>query len=196
MVFVSSRENLPELLSQAETLVALCKQLDYQQIIAHDAKAVAALQDAIRLIRGSLPIKDEALSDYAERQSVHVAEPVVIDKAALLERRRQFVEALGRAGLADRLGKIYASGAETRLIGFRDAPHKRGLPQFDMVVGPDFSPIAGYHGIFIGTQEVFSFVLPHPADDHIWQVRERHRFNALERMVDLVSMLSAGFPVQ
>jgi len=192
---LNNKENLPELLRQAETLVSLCKQLDYQQIIAHDPKAVAALQDAVRLLRGTLPGGDEALSEYAAAQATRVTHEQVTDKAALLERRRSFVEALGRAGLADRLGKIYSTGAETRMVGLRDAPHRRGLPQFDMVVGPDFSPQAGYHGIFIGVQEIYSFVLPLPADEHIWQVRERHRFTELERMVDLVSMLSAGFPV-
>lgn len=188
------REDVPELLRQAETLVGLCKQLDYPQIIAHDPKAVAALQDAIRLIKGTLPRGDDMLADYAQAQA-SVSAPPIIDKGAQLERRRLFVEALGRAGLADRLGKIYSTGAEARVIPLRDAPHKRGLPQFDMVVGPDFSPQAGFHGIFIGSQEVYAFVLPLPAEENIWQVRERHRFSELERMVDLVGLLSAGFPV-
>lgn len=192
---MNPKTNLPEVLSQAETLVELCKQLDYAQIVAHEPAAVAALQSAIRAIRGSVPISDEALANYASRQAASTVVEPVADKAALLERRRRFVEALGSAGLADRLGKIYATGAATRLVPLRDAPHTRGLPQIDMVVGPDFSPQAGYHGIFIGSQEVFSFVLPEPAEEHLWQVRERHRFTELSRMVDLVSMLSAGFPV-
>lgn len=191
---MSLKESVPELLRQAETLVGLCKQLDYSQIIAHDPQAVAALQDAIRLIRGTLPATDDMLTDYAQAQTT-VSASQNLDKGAQLERRRLFVEALGKAGLADRLGKIYSTGAETRVIPLRDAPHKRGLPQFDMVVGPDFSPQAGYHGIFIGSQEVYAFVLPLPAEENIWQVRERHRFSELERMVDVVGMLSAGFPV-
>jgi hypothetical protein len=80
-------------------------------------------------------------------------------------------------------------------VAFRDAPHKLGLPQFDMVVGPDYAPVSGYHGVFIGNQEVMSCVLPLPAESHQWQVRERQRFSDLTQVVDLVSLLSAGFPV-
>ncbi|HEY3699320.1 MAG TPA: hypothetical protein VGK97_08315 [Spongiibacteraceae bacterium] len=183
-------------------LVEICKRLDYQEIIAHRPEAVAALQNAVRIIRGSLPSEAEAneeLENYAtkpEARAEAVTDPEkVTDKAALLERRRLLVEALGQAGLADRLGKVYCSETAQRLIAFREIPHKQGLPQFDMVVGPDYSPQSGYHGVFIAEQEILSCLLPQPCDTVQWQIRERHRYANLEQVVDLVSMLSAGFPV-
>jgi hypothetical protein len=189
---VNSKDDIDNLLRQAVDLVEICKRLDYQQIIAHKPEAVAALQDAMRVIRGTLP-NAEPLENYASKPVT--PEPAPVDKAALLERRRQLVEVLGHAGLAERLGKVYNTEAEQRLIAFKDIPHKQGLPQFDLVVGPDFSPQSGFHGIFIGEQEVMSCLLPAPADTVQWQIRERHRFANLEQAVDLVSMLSAGFPV-
>lgn len=195
---LSNKENLQLLLRQAMDLVEICKRLDYQEIIAHKPEAVAALQDAVRIIRGSLPGEvDEGLENYATKPEARekAGENVVTDKAALLERRRFLVEALGQAGLADRLGKVYCTDTAQRLIAFREIPHKRGLPQFDMVVGPDYSPQGGYHGIFIAEQEISSCLLPQPCDTVQWQIRERHRYANLEQVVDLVSMLSAGFPV-
>ena len=189
---MNNKENLDHLLRQAMDLVEMCKQLDYQEIIAHKPEAVAALQNAVRLIRGTLPVNEE-LGNYAAKQEERAERTV--DKAALLERRKLFVEALGQAGLADRLGKVYCTESAQHLVAFREIPHKRGLPQFDMVVGPDFSPQSGYHGIFIGEQEVLSCLLPQPCDTQQWQIRERHRFSSREQVVNLVSMLSAGFPV-
>lgn len=190
---MTNKDDINQLLRQAVDLVEMCKRLDYQQIIAHKPEAVEALKDAMRIIRGSLPQSGEALGDYAEKPVVR--EPPPVDKAALLERRRHLVEVLGHAGLAERLGKIYCTEVAQRLIAFKDIPHKQGLPQFDLVVGPDFAPQGGYHGIFIGEQEVMSCLLPLPCDTVQWQIRERHRFASLDQAVDLVSMLSAGFPV-
>jgi hypothetical protein len=118
-----------------------------------------------------------------------------LEKAALLERRRHFVEALSQGGLGKRLGKVYSSVDDRRLLAFREVPHQQGLPKFDMVVGPDYSPISGLHGIFIGAHEVMSCVLPSPAESHHWQVRERHQYTKPSQVVDLVSMMSAGFPI-
>lgn len=189
---VNSKDEIQQLLSQAGDLVEMCKRLDYQQIIAHKPEAVAALKDAMRIIRGSIN-DNESLDDYASKQVVR--EPTPEEKAALLERRRQLVEVLGHAGLAERMGKVYSTEASQRLIPFKDIPHKHGLPQFDLVVGPDFSPQSGFHGIFIGEQEVMSCLLPAPAGSVQWQIRERHRFASLDQAVDLVGLLSAGFPV-
>lgn len=189
---VNSKDDIQQLLSQAVDLVEMCKRLDYQQIIAHKPEAVAALKDAMRIIRGS--INDEPLDNYANKQVVRESSPE--EKAALLERRRHLVEVLGHAGLAGRMGKVYSTEATQRLIPFKDIPHKHGLPQFDLVVGPDFSPQSGFHGIFIGEQEIMSCLLPVPAETVQWQIRERHRFANLDQAVDLVGSLSAGFPVK
>jgi hypothetical protein len=190
---------MKELIRRAEELMSLCKGVDYQSILQHDAAAVAALQDVLQILKKTLPRGDEDLDSYAQAQPGARSRAAVpesaAEKAALLERRRHFVEALSQGGLGNRLGKVYSSLDERRLLPFREAPHQQGLPKFDMVVGPDFSPISGLHGIFIAAQEVMSCVLPSPFESHQWQVRERHRFANNLQVVDLVSMLSAGFPV-
>jgi hypothetical protein len=196
---LDNKANMKELIQRAEEFTRLCKGVDYPAILAHNAEAVAALQDVLIVLKKALPRNNEDLNDYAQAQSgprkrVNKTESDP-EKAALLERRRHFVEAFSQAGLGNRLGKIYSSLDERRLLAFREAPHQQGLPKFDMVIGPDFSPVNGLHGIFIGAQEVMSCVLPSPSESHQWQVRERHRFSNNLQVVDLVSMLSAGFPI-
>lgn len=188
---------MKELIQRAEEFTRLCKSVDYQSVLAHDAAAVAALQDVLQVLKKTLPRGGEDLGDYASTQAGarqrSAAPESSAEKKALLERRRIFVEAFSQAGLGNRLGKIYSSTDDRRLLAFREVPHQAGLPQFDMVVAPDYSPVGGLHGIFIGSQEVMSCVLP--SESHQWQVRERHRFANNLQVVDLVSMLSAGFPI-
>lgn len=190
---MDKKDNLRELFLQAEKFLQLFNGLDYAAIIAHEPSAVAALQDVVRSIRGTSANADEALSDYATLSQQLVA-PAADDKRLLVERRRSFVEVLSQVGLGARLGKVYCTQAESRLALFRDVPHKQGLPQFDMVVAADYSPQNGYHGIFVGAQEVMSWILPTPYE-RPWQLHERHRFATLDQMAELVGLLGAGFPV-
>jgi hypothetical protein len=193
------KENMKELIQRAEEFTRLCKSVDYQSVLAHDAAAVAALQDVLQVLKKTLPRNGDDLADYASKQPQarqrDMSAETSAEKKALLERRRHFVEAFSQAGLGNRLGKIYSPIDDRRLLAFREAPHQEGLPHFDMVVAPDYSPVAGLHGIFISAQEVMSCVLPSPFESHQWQVRERHRFANNLQVVDLVGSLSAGFPI-
>jgi len=184
-------------LDRALALLQLCRRLDYEAILDHQGEAVETLREVVQILRQSLP--EGAQGDGGAAADVETvsdaADPDLADKGALLERQRRFVEALSRAGIGNRLGKLYCSDAPSRQVAFREAPHKLGLPHFDMVIAADYAPVSGYHGIFIGAQEVASCVLPLPAESHQWQIRERHRFADARRAAELVSLLSAGFPV-
>jgi len=183
-------------LDRCQALLDLCRRVDYAGVIAHQPAAVATLADVLQSLRqltaASAPAMAREVADEMQRPA---SPPDSQDKSRQLEHQRQVTEALSRAGFGDRLGKLYCSTAERRQIAFRDTPHKLGLPQFAMVVAPDYAPLNGFHGVFVGAQEVFSCVLPLPAQEHQWQIRERHRFANLSQLVTLVGMLSAGFPV-
>ncbi len=188
------------LYDEAGRVVRLCETLDFEGIVQHRPKAVSALQNVVRTLNLTLPRRGGDRSAVEGGIEDVRAAPVVrqkddTDAAELQQRRRQLVEALTNAGLADRMGKIYSSLSDDHLQPFRNAPHKMGLPTFDMVLAPDFSPEAGLHGVFIGTQEVMSCLLPGADSNRPWQVRERARFGTLDEMADIVSLMSAGFPV-
>jgi len=190
---LDNKNKLQAQLDRALSLLQLCQRVDHAAVLAHEPVAVETLHEVVRILRSSLLAEDL----FPSASEPDEDEPAMAQqgKSALLERQRRFVEALSRAGLGDRLGKLYCSTAERRLVAFREAPHKRGLPQFDMVVAADYAPLSGYHGIFVGAQEVVSCVLPLPAESHQWQVRDRHRFSDATRAAELVSLMSAGFPV-
>ncbi|MET0379828.1 MAG: hypothetical protein ABW049_12625, partial [Spongiibacteraceae bacterium] len=184
---------------EAGRLVRLCEALDFEGIVQHRPKAVSALQNVVRTLNltlprrvGDKPVVGGGIVDV--RVAPTLLEAAGDDAAELQLRRRQLVESLTRAGLGDRMGKIYSSLTDDHLRPFRDAPHKMGLPAFDMVLAPDFSPETGLHGIFIGVQEVVSCLLPGADSSRTWQVRERARFGNPEELVDIVSLMSAGFP--
>jgi hypothetical protein len=191
---LDKKDHLRALFVRADEYLQRFNRLDYAAIIAHKPEAVAVLQEVVRSIRGALPRDSEALDGYAQPPQGRAKGVPDDDKSSMVERRRSFVEALSHSGLGARLGKVYCTQAETRVTAFRDVPHKTGLPQFDMVVAADYSPQAGYHGIFVAAHEVMSWVLPSPYD-RPWQLRERHGFASLEQMTELVGLLGAGFPV-
>jgi hypothetical protein len=64
-----------------------------------------------------------------------------------------------------------------------------------MVIAPDFSPEDGLHAIVVAPQEILSCLLPGADSTRPWQVRQRVRYSSGEELVDLVSLISAGFPV-
>ncbi len=187
-----------QLRRDALQMVAASRGLDYAAIVAHQPEAIARLRQVateLRLELGRLRSgSDEALDAYARVQPQPSGRPVVASEA-LAERRRHCVDALGRAGLGARLGKLYCSNAEQRLVPFKEAPHKRGLMPFDMVVAADYTPGEGYHGIFITASEVVAGFLPRSADGRDWQLRARAPYANLAQMVEKVGLMSAGFPV-
>lgn len=193
--------------AEAGRVVRLCESLDFQGIIQHRPKAIEALQNAVKVLNLRLPRSGFEVG--AEPSSMHesivdsVAAPDATavhspekEKAELQERRRQLVGAISHGGLGDRLGKMYSSLADVRLQPFREAPHKMGLPTFDLVLAPDFSPEAGLHVILIAAQEIVSCVLPNADANRPWQVRQRARYSNADELVDIVSLMSAGFPIE
>jgi hypothetical protein len=188
-------DKIDQLYEEAGQVVRLCEALDFEGIVRHRPQAVSALQNVIRVLKLELPrLRDGGGVERGEAQSARAAAPGE-DREAVQLRRRQMVEALTQAGLGDRLGKIYSTHVERRIQPFREVPHKMGLPMFDMVIAPDFSPEDGLHAIFVAPQEILSCLLPGADSTRPWQVRQRVRYSSAEELVDLVSLISAGFPV-
>jgi len=108
------------------------------------------------------------------------------------QRQQEVVAQLSDEGFAKRLGNVYDSMSDARSVPFSEVKHARGLPVFDMVLAPDFSPVSGLHGIFISPLEVFTAVLADPGD-HEWKILKRRAYSSNEEMAKFVTLLSAGF---
>lgn len=194
----NNNDKIDELYEEADRVIRLCESLDFDGIVKHRPQAVSALQNVVRVLKLELPNirTDEDLGNYAAAAPKPKPVATEDDKAQLQARRRQMVEAMTQAGLGDRLGKIYSTRAEKRIQPFREVPHKMGLPTFDMVVAPDFSPEDGLHAIFIAGHEILSCILAGADSTRPWQVRQKVRYANAEELVDIVSLMSAGFPVE
>lgn len=195
---MNNKNGSPQLQQDALQLVEASRRLDYHAILAHDPVAIARLRQVATDLRLDLDrlrkSSDQALADYAQAQP-QPRERQVAPEVTDQERRRRCVDALTKAGLGGRLGKLYSSGSAQRLVPFREAPHKRGLVPFDMVVAADYMPGDGFHGIFVTAGEVISGLLMQPVDERSWQLRARAPYANLAQMVEKVGLMSAGFPV-
>lgn len=166
--------------------------LDYKAILAHEEKAVAKLNRVLQKLSINPARVRDPLGNYASRQSGAraTAQPELSRK----DRVQLLTDTLAKEGFGERLDKVYNSFSKDRVTPIDRVPHHRGLPGFQIVVAPDFAPISGMHGIFIVGNTVRSFVLPSDSQGG-WQLVRQKDFASMEQMVELVTLISAGFDV-
>ena len=196
---MNNKKTVRQLSQYARELVEASRRLDYPAIVAHEGAAISQLRQVageLRLDLGRLrgDVDEQRQSAYAQLQPPPKRRPVA-EPTSVHERRRRCADALTKAGLGARLGKLCCSNSAQRLVPFREAPHRRGLPPFDMVVAADYMQGEGFHGIFITADEVLSGWLLQPAEGRDWQLRVRSRYTSLAEMTEKVGLMSAGFPV-
>jgi hypothetical protein len=190
------------LLSNADKVIAACKSLDYQGIIEHKPAEVEKLKSVLRNLSICARRAGESLDDYARRQerqrtdtrSQAKDERVVESKKDIQARQQRIIEHLNHEGFNERIGKVYNSFSKSRSSAFNQVPHRRGLPPFDIVLAPDFAPVAGLHGIFITADEVMSVILASEGQSNSdWEIMKRKPYHSSTEMVELVTLVAAGF---
>ncbi len=136
-------ESLGELMEQLRTATRTVHDIDLDRAGIGDPEFIEEVDGAIETLRG-------------------VSEHGVLSKDPL-------VTLLQRHGFGARLDKVFSGkrGSPHRPI---EGVHRRGLPEFDICLAPDFSPIDGLHGIFVTRRSVFCATLPFPMGDHDWRV--------------------------
>jgi hypothetical protein len=190
------------ILADANKVLSGSKSLDYKRVARHDQQEIEKLWQVLNeldIMPGQAwcdQFNQHAHTSAVSGKSVGRERADVsgmTEREAKITRRSEIIEEINEGGFGDRVGKVYDSFAEQRVIALRDVPHRRGLPVFEVVVAPDFAPISGMHGIFISNLEVASAILAFPCDEHDWQVLNRKNYLSLEEMTEYVTLLSAGF---
>ncbi|ARN75469.1 hypothetical protein [Oceanicoccus sagamiensis] len=204
-------------LENADALLSASKSIDFQKILSHDSAEVEKLKGALASLQIDRKRSDESLEQYASKPAgpsgsnesfdslddlpplddmAMVGSDESVDQAgfeAPFSNKEQIIEALAAEGLDGRAGMVYNSFSDSRTLPFSQAHHRRGVPQFDVVVAPDFAPVSGMHGVFITTSEIMSIILPSDNASADWQILKRKRFSSSEEMIDYLSLISAGF---
>lgn len=178
---------IEKIIDQAGQVVDAIKGVDLKGVLAHEPEAVAHLEAVLALLNSDQPSANLEASESLE--AVEVEE----SRDAMLMRHGQMLSALKAEGFDGRLGKVYNSASEDRTLEFRKVPHRKELPSFDMVVAADYAPSAGLHGIFIGAKHVYSAVLPSPMEQNNWKVLKSRGYDSDDEMIEIVTLLSAGF---
>jgi hypothetical protein len=190
------------IIAEADKLLLASRSLNYAKIGAHDLEEVAKLRAALLDLKISNS-NDDAIDSYAIRQVTRNSDLgggskfLYQDDKEIKERRSRVCESLGNEGFEDRVSQVYNSFVGSRRMRIDEVPHRVGLPEFDVVIAPDFAPNPGLHGIFISSKAVMSITLAldESEDGKRWKVLKRKEFSSEDEMVECATLMSAGFDV-
>lgn len=194
------------ILEKADQLLAASKSLDYNRITLHEPDAIEKLQEVLDGLQITKKNIAESLDQYAQQQQGPIASVGELDDLTSAEiagsdvvnivvQREQLLSQLVDEGFGDRVGQVYNSFASTRSLSFEQAPHHRGIPDFQVVMAPDFTPVAGLHGIFISATEIMSIILPSDSSIADWAVLKSKPYNDADEMTEFLTLIAAGFDV-
>jgi hypothetical protein len=181
----------PLIIDAAHRLLSVLRYLDFKAIVRHDKLAVSQLQQALQVMGVKPGVSRSLQNTSAIPRPIPKASPQLTNVVST-DKRLDIKTALNGEGFADRLGFIYNSESEQRMVNFDKVPHRSGLPTFLFVIAPDFAPIAGYHGIFVTATEVFAAILP-ATGGGMWKIDERRTYADVPQMAEWVTLLCAGF---
>jgi len=187
-------------------MLVASQNLDYRKILSHEADEIAKLRHSLAGL--NIRWDSDSLGDYASKQETRQYSTDSTSKASsegadtraaldldTVERQGQIIESLSAEGFSERSGNVYSSFVKSRSLPFKQVPHRIGLPDFDVVVAPDFAPNPGLHGIFISAGEVMSITLAIKEGNTAgqWQIEKQKDYSSEEQLVDYVTLMSAGF---
>lgn len=182
---------IKKIISQADQVVNAIKSIDFEAVVAHQPKAIEQLEAVLAVL--NTQSGEQASERQAAEQKAVVDDAQLESREEQLMRHSQILSSLKQEGFDGRLGKVYNSSSESRVMEFRQVPHRKELPDFDMVVAADYAPSAGLHGVFISPKRVYSAVLETPLEQNKWRVLKSRSYHSMAEMIETVTLLSAGF---
>ena len=171
-------KSLSELVDIAKRAQDIISRLDLDAVSRHDPAEVAKLQriaDAVSALDNGEQVNFVPGVDEDEN-ALPVIDPAKARATALLA----FLE---RQGLSARLGRVYVAGIPEPVKPLAFVPHLDGLPDFDMCVAPDWSPVDGAHGVLISERGVFAALVPAPVDENRWRIMRSSPYDSDAEMV-------------
>lgn len=190
------------LFASADKLLKASQSVDYRALIKHHNVAVRQLNEALNIANreveelfpgraGQFDSGSGSQGDYADRQSTSSTsgsgQAFAVDSQDAIMRRGEIMELISSAGFGDRIDKVYYAQSDVSTKNFKGVAHTSGLPEYEVVVAPDYTPKNGIHAVFITGNSVFSAALCYPEKDNQWVVLEKKPYEESYELLELAA---------
>ena len=174
-----SEDSVRDWMDRARRAHDLLDRLNLDGVADHDPEAIEKLSKVTI-----------ALEQLSEGRNVEYVPGVDENEAPTLDehqiRRSELLAVLSKAGLGDRLGRVFLHGAVEPTTALDLIPHRDGLPDFDVCIAPDHTPAEGAQGIFVSQRGVFAALIPEPVTRHKWRILRSRPFDDHGEMLETV----------
>ncbi len=190
------KNSFGDLFASADKVLKASQSVDYRAVVKHHRVAVRQLNEALKLagmeIEGLFPGRGK---DFRSSELAFDGSPTTSDAAAASgqsssdanNRRDELLELVGSAGYGARVDMVYYAQSDTPTKAFSSVAHRSGLPAFEVVLAPDYTPKNGVHAVFITANSVYTAALCYPEKDHQWQVLINKPFDEDYEMLELLT---------
>ena len=180
-------DSLEAWINRAKRAHELVDAVDLKKVAQHDEIEVAKVGQVTSALRDL-----EQGHDVDHVEGVDEVVPVM-DETML--RKAELIEKLSGAGWADRISRVLSvHGDAIELMPLDLIPHSEGLPEYDLCVAPEASPLSGHFGLFVSTSGVFAASIADPPSKHHWRIARSRPFdNDQELFASLKSFAQSAF---
>ena len=163
-------DSLEAWISRAKRAHELVDAVDLKKVAEHDEMEVAKVGQVTSALRD--------LEQGHDVDHVEGVDEVVPEMDENMLRKAELIEKLSAAGWADRISRVLSvHGDDADLRPLDLIPHTEGLPDFDICVAPNVSPLSGHFGLFVSPSGVFAASIADPPSKHHWRIARSRPFD-------------------
>jgi hypothetical protein len=174
-------KSLAELLEIAKRAQDIIARLDLEAVSKHDPAEVSKLK---RIADAVTALDNGEQVDFVPGVDEDETVMPVIDPAKA--RASALLALLERQGYSERLGRVFVAGIAEPLKPLAYVPHLDGLPEFDMCVAPEWSPVDGAHAVLVSERGVFAALVPTPVDENRWRIMRSAPYESESEMLTVL----------
>lgn len=192
---MTDNNSFEHLFASADKVLRASQSVDYRAVVKHHNTAVRQLNEALKLagieVEGIFPGRggefrsgDTSLHRSSAGSDVGMQSAQPANTEA---RSAEIFELINSSGYGDRIGKVYYAQSDAPIKALDGVEHRSGLPAFEVVLAPDYTPKNGVHAVFVTANSVYTAALCYPEKEHQWQVLENKPFDEDYEMLELLT---------
>lgn len=190
------KNSFGDLFASADKVLKASQSVDYRAVVKHHRVAVRQLNEALKLagmeVEGLFPGRGKGFrtSELALDESLTASDDAAVSgqlASNVNNRRDELLALIDSAGYGERVDKVYYAQSDTPTKAFASVVHRSGLPAFEVVLAPDYTPKNGVHAVLVTANSVYTAALCYPEKDHQWQVLINKPFDEDYEMLELLT---------